>query len=110
MLAKKSLVVSALAAATMFTSAVAASAHEYVYHHGAQRHVIVVSCFRGPWNDVIWDHPEAVFVDSLVNLGYTFPEAHAIAERVCRDSTTVGQPEEMKAAMYRILAANPPGS
>jgi len=71
--------------------------------------VITISCFRGPWQGVIWDRPNAVFIDSLVNAGYTYPEAHAIAERVCRDHAGVGSPETMRAAMSNILAASPPG-
>ena len=30
---------------------------------------VVVSCFRGPWRETIWDHPEPVFVDSLRAVG-----------------------------------------
>lgn len=69
---------------------------------------VTVSCFRGPWEEVIWDRPNAVFVDSLVALGYDFPTAHAIAERVCRDEATVGDPEAAVAVMRRILAESPP--
>ena len=28
--------------------------------------VVTVSCFRGPLTVTAWDHPEAIFVDSLV--------------------------------------------
>ena len=69
---------------------------------------VTVSCFRGPWDDVIWDRPEPVFVDSLVNAGYTYPEAHSMAERVCRDSTGVGSPENLRATMLGIIANQPP--
>jgi len=69
---------------------------------------VTVSCFRGPWDDVIWDRPEPVFVDSLVNAGYTYPEAHSMAERVCRDSTGVGSPENLRATMLGIIANEPP--
>jgi len=69
---------------------------------------VTVSCFRGPWEEVIWDRPEPVFVDSLVNAGYTYPEAHSMAERVCRDSTGVGNPENLRATMLGIIANEPP--
>jgi hypothetical protein len=53
---------------------------------------------------VIWDRPNAVFVDTLVAVGYDFSTAHAIAERICRDRNLVGNPEGLKAAMERIFA------
>ncbi|AYE85652.1 MAG: hypothetical protein ABJN39_05770 [Sulfitobacter sp.] len=81
---------------------------KYAYHNQGKAHptgnVIHVSCYRGPWNDVIWDRPNSVFVDSLVAVGYDFSTAHAVAERVCRDHTLVGNPEGLKATMKRIFA------
>jgi hypothetical protein len=81
---------------------------KYAYHKhgeaGPKDNVIRVSCFRGPWNEVIWDRPNAVFVDSLVAVGYDFSTAHAIAERICRDNALVGNPEGLKAEMERIFA------
>ncbi len=71
--------------------------------------LITISCFRGPWTEVIWDRPNPVFIDSLVALGYSFPEAHAIGERVCRDPATVDQPDAAIAVMQRIMMENPPG-
>ena len=100
----------ALAATALICSAHAASADSYGYHHGYATHVITVSCYRGPWQDVIWDRPNPVFTDSLVNAGYSFPEAHAIAERVCRDPSSVGQPGALRATMSDILRRSPPGS
>lgn len=47
-------------------------------------------------------------MDSLVNFGYTFPEAHAIAESVCRDPGAVNNPEVARTTMLRIIAENPP--
>jgi len=85
----------------------------YTYGHNrhtAASHVITVSCYRGPWEDVIWDRPNPEFTDSLVSAGYTFPEAHAIAERVCRDPGTVGRPGALHATMTNILRSSPPGS
>lgn len=81
-------------------------------HHAAgatnQAGVITISCFRGPWEEVIWDRPEPVFVDSLVAYGYSFPEAHAIAERVCRDAAGVDRPDVSTEVLLGILRASPP--
>ncbi len=79
--------------------------HDYVV---AERVTITISCFRGPWQEVIWDRPEPVFVDSLVAAGYTFPEAHAIAERVCRDIDGVGNAAHAEQVMLRIIEDQPP--
>ena len=70
--------------------------------HGTKGTLIHVSCYRGPWKDVIWDHPDAVFVDSLVDVGYDYTTANAIAERVCRDKNLVGNLPALKAEMERI--------
>ncbi|MBS0124592.1 hypothetical protein [Thetidibacter halocola] len=103
--------ISALAALTLGLAAPAfADGANNKHHHDPltkahvhEQTVITVSCFRGPWNDVIWDRPNSNFVDSLVNAGYTFETAHAIAERVCRDDKLVGNPEALKATMERIF-------
>tara|TARA_R110002049_G_scaffold140930_5_gene302332 strand:- start:60145 stop:60489 length:345 start_codon:yes stop_codon:yes gene_type:complete len=70
--------------------------------YGPTGNVIVVSCYRGPWNEVIWDRPNPVFVDSLVAVGYDFSTASAIAERVCKDQALVGDEAGLKANMERI--------
>lgn len=59
---------------------------------------------------MIWDSPNPVFTDSLVSVGYTFLEAHAIAERVCRDASSIGRPVASSATMTDILRRTPPGS
>lgn len=69
---------------------------------------VTVSCYRGPWTDVIWDRPNPIFIDSLINAGYTFPEAHAIGDRVCRDPSTVDRPDLAVQVMHRIIQQNPP--
>lgn len=100
-----------VAAAAMGLSAVPAAADGHHGHRpGAVAHVITVSCYRGPWDDVIWDRPNPVFLDSLVAAGYSFPEAHAIAERVCRDPSAVGQTGVLTDTMQGILRTSPPGS
>jgi len=120
---KRPLIATALLAALVSAAPALADGVHSGYGYGNQRghaqsysppspEVIVVtvtvSCFRGPWDDVIWDRPEPVFVDSLVNAGYTYPEAHSMAERVCRDSTGVGSPENLRATMLGIITNQPP--
>ena len=83
----------------------AANGHKKHHNHGAYGQSgsrIVVSCYRGPWKEVIWDRPNAVFVDSLASVGYDYPTAQAIATRICRDDALVGNPEALKATMRRI--------
>lgn len=70
-------------------------------------HVITVSCWRGPWQEVIWDRPNPVFIDSLVAVGYDYPTALAIGTRICRNVATVGDPEQMKAEMREAYANAP---
>ncbi|WP_323765592.1 hypothetical protein [Marinovum sp.] len=100
---KKAIVLAAVVAA-LAAPAIAGGKHHKKHHaeYGPTGNRIVVSCFRGPWNEVIWDRPNAVFVDSLVSVGYEYPTAHAIAERVCRDKALVGNPEGLKATMLSI--------
>lgn len=91
------------------TASLPATATTYEYRTVVNTIQITVSCFRGPWTEVIWDRPNAVFIDSLVNAGYTFPEAHAIGERVCRDASTVDRPDRAVQVMHQIIAQTPPG-
>lgn len=105
----KTTTILATAAVLLAAPAFAAGKNNQHHHHGQfdphvhEKTTITVSCFRGPWKDVIWDRPNAVFVDSLVNAGYKFETAHAIAERVCRDEALVNNPEAMKSTMRRIF-------
>lgn len=69
--------------------------------------VVVVSCYRGPIRQTIWDYPEPVFIDSLVGVGYDYGSAEAIGDRVCRDETLVGDPEALRAEVERLIAAAP---
>ena len=69
--------------------------------------VVRVSCFRGPLTVTAWDHPEAVFIESLVAVGYDYPSAWSIGDRICKDSTLVGNPDGLKAAMEQIIADAP---
>ena len=104
-----------LAAAVAAMAVPAAADHKrhttYSYHYGdygPSGNRIVVSCWRGPWQEVIWDRPNAVFVDTLVSVGYDYSTADAIATRICRDPNLVGRPGALKATMERIWAD--PGS
>jgi hypothetical protein len=71
--------------------------------YGGGGGVIVVSCYRGPWKEVIWDRPNAVFIDSLVDVGYDYSTAAAIGERICRDQNLVGNPGALRASMQNIV-------
>jgi len=92
-----------LCAAMMAGLAAPASAGAYTKTIYQFEHaVIIVSCFRGPWKEVIWDRPNSNFIDSLVNIGYDYPTSHAIAERVCRDDWLVGNEDGLRSEMIRI--------
>ncbi|UWQ96293.1 hypothetical protein K3728_03355 [Rhodobacteraceae bacterium M385] len=105
----KALTFAVLGGALLLGSGAPATANNYQYHMIVNTVQVTVSCFRGPFSEVIWDRPNAVFIDSLVNAGYTFPEAHAIGERVCRDPSTVDRPDMAVQVMHQIIAQNPPG-
>ncbi len=75
---------------------------------------VVIDCFRGPWQkDVIWDHPNAQFVDTLMANGYSIGTATDIANHICRDETLarIDDPderaEEMKAKLIELINVVP---
>ena len=70
---------------------------------GSDPAVVTVSCFRGPWSEVIWDRPNPVFIDSLVHAGYDLVTAMNIAERVCRDPSGVNDSDRVVAIAYEVL-------
>lgn len=76
-------------------------------NHWNQGGVVTVSCFRGPIRETVWDHPRAIFTESLVAVGYDYPSALSIATRICRDVTLVGDEAGLKAAMEAIIAQAP---
>jgi len=103
---------SVLAVAMTAALATGASAHTKKHHtkhhtYVVSNYTVTVSCFRGPWKGVIWDRPNAVFIDSLVAVGYDFPTAHAIGERICRDSALVGNPDSLRSEAIRVLRDSP---
>ena len=69
---------------------------------------IKVDCYRGPWEDVIWDRPERPFIESLMAAGYDLVAAEAIGEWVCRDPAGVNDPAALVAIARRVIAENPP--
>jgi hypothetical protein len=75
--------------------------------HAALADPVVVSCYRGPWKVVIWDHSNAEFIDSLMANGYGVATASAIADKVCRDERLVGDPDAMKAETERLIRLTP---
>lgn len=80
---------------------------EGVVEYHFNTNVITVSCFRGPWEQVIWDRANPVFIDSLIEVGYDYPTAQAIGERVCRDQSLVRNPDGLKNEMVRIYVESP---
>lgn len=69
---------------------------------------ITISCYRGPLKEVAWDRPNAVFIDDLVQLGYSLTEASWLGERVCRDEYGVFDPEYLATRFKQLMAENPP--
>ncbi len=84
-----------------------AGGKHFQYGNGAATRVITVSCYRGPLQRVIWDRPQPAFIDSLVAVGYDYPTAHAIGERVCRDQSLVNNPGSLSRTMREIYYAAP---
>lgn len=68
---------------------------------------IVVACYRGPWNEVIWDRALPEFYDSLRAAGFSPGTADAIGNRICRDERLVGRPEVMRREAMRLISATP---
>lgn len=102
------LVTAALVASAVAMPAVAGGGtHGYGHATAQTAPQVVVSCFRGPWQQIIWDHPKPVFVDSLVNIGYSIERASAIANRVCKDASLVNNPAGLKSMTESIIASSP---
>ena len=111
---KKTLTAAAVTAGLLALSSAGAYAggKHHHHHHAVQVGTVqvTVSCYRGPWERVIWDRPNSIFVESLVDAGYEYSEAHAIAERVCRDQRGVGNPDELREAVRGALRQEPPSA
>ena len=93
----------AVATGTVVTKSAGSAAAEAGFAPGT----VVASCYRGPLHETLWDRPEGVFLDSLVGAGYDYLTAQAIADRICKDESLVDDPEVLRAALARILAASP---
>ncbi len=107
---KKILLVAAMIAAVATT----ASAHDRKHKHAYGTYTIsnvtiVVSCYRGPWKEVIWDRPNPVFYDSLVGAGYSPATANALGTRICRDQNLVGNLQNMIAEVQQVIRQAPRG-
>ncbi len=100
----KTVILAATLAAVAVPAAANHKTHHHHHHHNkvVEEKTIVVSCFRGPWQEVIWDRPKPKFVDSLVDLGYDINTATSIAEKICSDVDLVGNSEGLKAEMRRV--------
>lgn len=71
--------------------------------------VIHVSCYRGPWDDVIWDRANPEFVESLQSFGYNQVDAENLANSICRDARLVYNPDKL-ADQVRKVVLDAPGS
>jgi hypothetical protein len=100
--------VTGLAAATLFAADMTL-AQSKPTQPGTSGSEFIISCYRGPWSDTIaWDKPNSVFIDELMELGYTTQQAFAIGNRVCRDEYGVGNPDYMKATLAKLIKERPP--
>ena len=100
--------ITGLTAAVIF-SADMASAQSKPTQPGTTGSEFLISCYRGPWKDTIaWDRPNAVFVDELMEIGYSSAQAISIGKRVCRDEYGIGNHEYMKATLARLISEEPP--
>ena len=70
---------------------------------------ILVSCYRGPWNEVIWDKANPNFVKSLIDAGYNTTEATSIADYICRDPRLVDNPIALAKEVRAAVRAAPRG-
>ncbi|OWU70547.1 hypothetical protein ATO3_19995 [Marinibacterium profundimaris] len=84
-----------------------AAALDYPTRPGTAPNQITISCFRGLVDAVVWDRPNAVFVDDLVRIGYEYPQAYAIAQTVCRDEYGVNNPGYMTQRLQQLMATTP---
>lgn len=95
----------ALLAAALAT---AAGATEMPSRPDSNPGAVTISCYRGPLRDVVWDRPNAVFLDSLMRHGYSVEQAEAIGNRVCRDEYGLDNPDHMIATLTRLMAETRP--
>jgi len=70
---------------------------------------ITISCYRGAVKTIAWDRANAIFIDDLRRLGYTFEQATVIGERVCRDEYGYKNPAYLRETLLRLMRETPPG-
>ncbi|WP_425044613.1 hypothetical protein [Primorskyibacter sp. S87] len=100
--------ITGLAAATLFAADMT-SAQTKPTQPGTTGNEFVISCYRGPWRDTVaLDRPNAVFLDELMEYGYTPTQAISIGKRVCRDEYGVRNPEHLKATLAKLIKEQPP--
>lgn len=63
-----------------------------------------VSCYRGPWKQVIWDRANPDFIASLEVHGLSAVDARVIADSICRDPRLVNNPEGLAGEVRRVLS------
>ena len=97
-----------LAAASLLAVPTLAAAHVRHAPAAVRPMTIQISCFRGPWREIIWDRAEARFTDDLVAYGYSYAEADAIGTRICRDPEGVDNPQNLVGVLRGILRTQPP--
>ena len=71
--------------------------------HG--KNVVLVSCYRGPWEAVIWDRPNPEFIQSLEDNGFSTTKSIEIAEAICRDPRLVNNPDLTAEQVRRLTSA-----
>ena len=106
---ERTLLASALAAGLLAAGATAAAAQALPAPHDDDPARITISCYRGWLQTVAWDRPNSVFIEDLVQLGYSRAEATVIGEHICRDEYGLGDPAHQRAQLRDILRQDPPG-
>lgn len=105
-----SLASTAQAGSSCYTGPVGREHANNVTHCGpVRKQTIHIDCFRGPWRETIWDHPQGSFVDDLVKFGYDYGDANGIANEICKRVELVGDEEGLRRALLQAIANDPPG-
>ncbi|MEM1428752.1 MAG: hypothetical protein AAGG09_04770 [Pseudomonadota bacterium] len=77
--------------------------------HDSDPNTINISCYRGWMDAVAWDRANSVFINDLLQLGYSYEKATVIAEHICRDEYGVRNPDHQRKQLREVLRTNPPG-
>ncbi|MEM9248948.1 MAG: hypothetical protein AAGB05_09660 [Pseudomonadota bacterium] len=76
--------------------------------HDSDPSKINISCYRGALKTVAWDRANSVFIEDLIQLGYSYEKATVIAEHICRDEYGVRNPPHQIEQLREILRTDPP--